>query len=86
MSKTTFTINAKTLFPIDEIKKHIKEAFTVCDTLGPAIITKGNRPAYAVIRLDSNDEISDAMRDQLTLARANAKGKITVEPDGWKKL
>jgi hypothetical protein len=85
MSKTTFTINAKTLFPIDEIKKHIKEAFTIADQIGPAIITKGNRPAYAVIRLDSEGELSEAYSEQLDLARANARGIIATESDEREK-
>lgn len=85
MSKTTFTINAKTLFPIDELKKHLKEALAVCDTLGPAIITKGNRPAYAVIRLDSERELHEAYIEQLALARANARGIIATESDEREK-
>ena len=87
MSKTTFTINAKTLFPIDKIKEHLKEAFTVSETLGPAIITKGNRPAYAIVRIDDNDLYSDQdelrqyLADQIDLARVSSRGTVTTKSD-----
>ena len=86
MSKTTFTINAKTLFPIDELKKHLKEAFTVSDTIGPAIITQNNRPAYAIVRIDETDqkpdpnEISQLLAEQIDLARVLSRGTITAKP------
>ena len=81
MSKTTFTINAKTLFPIDKLKQHLKEAFTVSDTLGPAIITHNNRPAYAIVRISENDDISQSLAEQIDLARRSSKGYITAEPN-----
>lgn len=91
MSKTTFTINAKTLFPIDKLKDCLKEAFAVSETIGPAIITKGNRPAYAIIRIRDNDPDSDpaaisrALAEQIDFARTSSKGHITTEPYRWKK-
>ena len=86
MSKTTFTINAKTLFPIDKIREHLKEAFTVSETLGPAIITKGNRPAYAIVRIGNKDQYPDQnelrqlLADQIDLARVSSRGIITTKP------
>ena len=86
MSKTIITINAKTLFPIDEIKKYLKEAFTVSETIGPAIITKGNRPAYAIVRIGDKDQYSDPceinqlLAEQIDLARVSSKGHITTKP------
>ena len=85
MPKTTFTINAKTLFPIDKLKDCLKEAFTVSETIGPAIITKGNRPAYAIVRIDENgrhpnqNELRQLLAKQIDLARVSSRGKITTE-------
>ena len=86
MSKTTFTINAKTLFPIDRLKDCLKEAFAVSETIGPAIITKGNRPTYAIVRIGENDrhpdqsELSQLLAEQIDLARVSSKGHITTKP------
>ena len=85
MPKIKMTINANTLFPISELKSRLKEVLKIADQIGPAIITKGNRPAYAVIRLDIESELSEVYAEQIALARANAKGKITSEPNGWEK-
>ena len=81
MSKIKMTINAKTLFPISELKSRLKEALSIADQIGPAIITRGNRPAYAVSRLDSDSELSEAMYEHLSLACKRAKGNITCEND-----
>ena len=85
MPKTKLTINSKTLFPIAEIKTRLKEAFTVSDTLGPAIITKGNRPAYAIIRIDDEHDVDHALAEQIAHARSASKGTFTTEPYWWEK-
>lgn len=85
MPKTKLTINSKILFPIDKIKEHIKEAFAVSDTLGPAIITKGNRPAYAIIRIYDEKNVDHALAEQIAHARSAAKGTFTAEPYWWEK-
>lgn len=85
MPKTKLTINSKTLFPIDKIKEHIKEAFTVSDTLGPAIITKGNRPAYAIIRIGDDHDVDQTLAEEIAHARSASKGTFTTEPYWWEK-
>ena len=84
MKKTGITINANNLFPVEKLKEYIKEALAVTDTLGPAIITKGNRPAYALIRL--NDIEPEAVADRIKQARDSAKGSITTEYDKQEKI
>ena len=79
MSKIRFTVNANALFPIGKLKNIPKEIFTAADRLGHAVITKDNRPAYALIPLNENDDLSD----RIELARA-AKGIITVKPS-WRE-
>ena len=81
MSKIRFTVNANSLFPIGKLKNIPKEIFTAADRLGHAVITKDNRPAYALIPLNENDDLSD----RIELAHA-AKGKITVDPSWWESL
>ncbi len=56
MSMLRITVNAKTLFPIEHLKKHLREAFRISDVLGSAIITRDSRPAYAVIPLTADLE------------------------------
>ena len=82
MSKIRFTVNANSLFPIGKLKNIPKEIFTIADQLGHAVITKDNRPAYALIPLNEIDDLSD----RIELARAAAKGKISVEPSWWETL
>lgn len=87
MSKVKITINANTLFPISDLKKHLKEVFTAAEKLGSAIITEKNRPAYALIRLDDNERkdyvSSEALAEQIARVRSDAKGKLTTELNWW---
>ncbi|MBQ3265949.1 MAG: hypothetical protein IJH07_09270 [Ruminococcus sp.] len=88
MPKTKLTINAKTLFPIDQLKKHLKEALAVCELFGSAIITQNNRPAYAIIRIDDDQrtdhrDLGNNLAEQIDLAHRSAKGNITTEPCWW---
>lgn len=91
MPKVRITINANTLFPISDLKKHLKEAFTAAEKRGSAIITEKNRPAYALIRIDDNEsntyinnkELSEALAEQIARVRSDAKGKLTTEPNWW---
>ena len=82
MSKIRFTVNANSIFPISKLKSLTKELFTAADRLGHAVITRDNRPAYALIPLNENDELSE----RIELARTAAKGKISVEPSWWETL
>ena len=87
MPKVRITINANTLFPINDLKKHLKEAFTAAEKLGSAIITEKNRPAYALIRIADNESKdyvnSEALTEQIARVRSDAKGKLTTELNWW---
>lgn len=87
MPKVKITINANTLFPISDLKKHLKEAFTSAEKLGSAIITEKNRPAYALIRIDDNESNSyvniEAIAEQIARIRSDARGKLIIEPNWW---
>ena len=87
MPKVRITINANTLFPISDLKKHLKEAFTAAEKLGSAIITEKNRPAYALIRINDNESKnyvnSEELAEQIARVRSDAKGKLTTELNWW---
>ncbi|MBQ7218426.1 MAG: hypothetical protein IJS27_02880 [Ruminococcus sp.] len=82
MSKIRFTVNANSLFPISKLKNLPKEIFSVADRLGHAVITRDNRPAYALIPLKENDNLSE----RVEFARALAKGNIAVDSSWQEKL
>ena len=92
MPETKLTINSKTLFPIEHLREHLKEALKIARDLSPAIITQHNRPAYAIVRLDEayptpkDDDKNDLLADQIKAAQKAANGTITFEPYWWEKL
>ena len=93
MPETKLTINSKTLFPIEQLKEHLKEALKIAHDLSPAIITRHNRPAYAIVRLDEayptpkdSTDTNELLTDQIKAAQKTANGKITFEPYWWEKL
>ena len=93
MPETKLTINSKTLFPIEHLKEQLKEALKIARDLSPAIITRHNRPAYAIVRLDEayaipkdGTDTNTLINDQIKAAKKAANGKITFDPYWWEKL
>lgn len=93
MPETKLTINSKTLFPIEHLKEQLKEALIIARDLSPAIITRHNRPAYAIVRLDEayamskdSTDTNELLNDQIKAAQKAANGTITFEPYWWEKL
>lgn len=93
MPETKLIINSKILFPIEHLTEQLKEALKISKDLSPAIITRHNRPAYAIIRLDEayaipkdSTDTNDLLADQIKAAQKAANGKITFEPYWWEKL
>lgn len=93
MPETKLTINSKALFPIEHLKEHLKEALKIAKELSPAIITRNNRPAYAIVRLDkayaTTKDCADKdnlLKNQIKAAHETANGKITFEPYWWENL
>ena len=87
MPETKLTINSNALFPVNELRRHMKDAFDAAEKLGSAIITEKNRPAYALIRIADNkskDYVNcEALTEQINRIRSDAKGKLTTEPNWW---
>lgn len=55
MPTVYINININTLFPIENLKDHLKEAIRMTKKNGYSVIVQNNQPAYAILKFPSPD-------------------------------
>lgn len=61
MPTVYINVNINTLFPIESLKDHLKEAFRTTDKNGYSVIIHNNCPAYAILKFPVADSENDKL-------------------------